>query len=86
VPTIDPQALADPAGMILRASAHVHAGRVRLSATAQQRSTQTPLLGALAVAPGEAVLNNPLRVALLLGVAEMDAAQSQRPAAMIQFA
>jgi hypothetical protein len=86
VPTIDPQALADPAGMILRASAHVNAGRVKLSATAQHRSTQTPLLGALAVAPGEAVLNNPLRVALLLGVAEMDAAQSQRPAAMIQFA
>jgi hypothetical protein len=85
VEVIDPTALADPAGLILNAAANIQAGRVKLSATALERSRDRPLLGALAVVPGEVVTNNPLRVALLLGVAELDPAPSRRPAAMINF-
>ncbi len=77
---IDAAYLADPVGLAFNGSAHVNDGRLRLSAAAQARSQTVPLLGALAVRPGERVDDNPLRVAVLLGLAlALDDAPSHVP-------
>jgi hypothetical protein len=71
--------LADAPRLILGASARVTAGEVKLSRAALDRSADRPLLGSLALKAGEAVEADPLRVALLIGVAQLDA-QWQAPA------
>ncbi len=78
--------IADPAQMILNASAHIGGGSVKLSTTAIKRSYETPLLGVLNLAPGETVENNALRVAFLFGVSQLDDARVQRAGAKVQFA
>jgi hypothetical protein len=77
--------LADPTQLILNASAHIGAGEVKLSATAIERSETLPLLGILGLAPGEAVQTNALRVAVLMGIGQLDEARAQPQGAKIQF-
>jgi len=83
---IDAMQLADPARLILNASALVSSGRVKLGPDAAARAATKPLLGTLALRPGEPVDGDPLRVAVLLGIAQIDAAPSpQQGAARIAF-
>jgi hypothetical protein len=82
---IDPLLLADPVSLALSATANVSAGRVKLGASALDRAAGKPLLGSLAIKPGERVDTDPLRVALLVGIAELDPAPSQVDGARIQF-
>lgn len=77
--------LADPVRLLLNAGAHVSAGSVKLSGSAMERAAGKPLLGALAVRPGEAVDNDPLRLAILLGVVQLDAKWRPMTDANIQF-
>jgi hypothetical protein len=83
---IDAARLDDPVQLVLNASAHIGAGRLKLGAAAMERARVKPLLGTLALRPGEAVETDSLRVAFLVGVAELDAqATSSQPAAQIRF-
>ncbi len=65
---IDGRLLHDPVRLAFAASAHVTDGKVLLGPAAEQRSLTVPLLGALAIAPGEQIDADPLRVAMMLGV------------------
>jgi hypothetical protein len=78
--------LADPPRMILNASVHVTAGVVKLSAVALRQAESTPLMGVLALRPGEAVETDALRVALLLGIGQLDEPASPQEGARIRFA
>jgi hypothetical protein len=83
---IDERLLADAANLVLVASALVASGRVKMSATATARAAGRPLLGSLAIKAGEDVTSDPLRVALLVGIAELDSAQAPMVAgAAIRF-
>ena len=82
---IDPALLADPAGLVLRASAHISMGRLKLGAEALVRSEGKPLLGTLAIRPGEAVTDDALRTALLVGMAELNAAAGEPEGAGVRF-
>ncbi|MGH7012550.1 MAG: hypothetical protein ACREEL_00070 [Stellaceae bacterium] len=65
---IDARYLRDPTDLILQASAVVHEGLVRLTAAAEKLTSGVPLWSALAARPGEAMFDDPLRTALLLGI------------------
>jgi hypothetical protein len=82
---IDPATMANAASLILNASAHLSAGEVKMSPLALIRSEGKPLLGTLALRPGEAVETDPLRVALLLGIAELDDASARTDGAQVRF-
>ena len=64
----------DPVRLMLSAGAHVSAGRVKLSEVALARSSELPLFGAMALKPGEDVLADVLRVAMLAAIAGLDPA------------
>lgn len=66
---IDAKFLADPTGLALRCGGIVSAGDVALTDDARGQANAAPLLGLLAVRPGETVMGDPLRVAALLGIA-----------------
>jgi hypothetical protein len=82
---VDPAVLGNAAGMILNASAHISGGSVKLSPLALARAEGKPLLGRLALRPGEAVETDPLRVGLLLGIAELNDNAMQTEGAPVRF-
>lgn len=77
--------LADPVRLILNSSAHVTAGAVKLSALAVERAGGRPLLGSLAMRPGETITADPLRVAVLLGIVQLDHAWGKSASAAVRF-
>jgi hypothetical protein len=66
---IPPEILVDPAGLALSAAGHVAGGRVKLAAPAHEKGRDSPLAGALAFKAGEPMDADPLRLALLVGIA-----------------
>ena len=82
---IAPAYTADPARLVLAAAGHVSMGQVKLSPLAVERAGGRPLLGSLALKPGEAVDADPLRVALLIGIAQLDAEWSPAVGATVSF-
>lgn len=87
---IDLKYMQDPVRLAFNGSAHWSAGRVKLGAAAALRSLEAPLMAALMLRPGDRVDDDPLRVAVLLGVAlGFDAMPSHVapaiPTARIQF-
>ncbi len=66
---IPPEVLADPAALALSAAGHVSAGTVKLAAAAHNKARDTPLAGALTFKHGEAIDADPLRFAVLIGIA-----------------
>lgn len=87
---IDAAMLADPVKLTFAASAHASAGKLRVVGEAARRSQALPLLGSLTIRPGETIDGDPLRLALLLGVAlalepEPSHAAPPIPAASVVF-
>ena len=82
---IGPAYAADPARLVLGAAGHVASGTVKLSAEALSLAEGKPLLGNLAVKPGEAVDAEPLRMALLIGIAQLDAEWGDENGSAIRF-
>jgi hypothetical protein len=60
--------VSDPVKLAFNASAHWSEGRVRVMATAGERGQSVPLLGAMAIRPGSRIDDDPLRIAIFLGV------------------
>ena len=83
--TIDDLLFEDPVRLMLSAGAHVSAGRVKLSEVALARSSELPLFGALALKPGEDVMADVLRVAMLAAIADLDPAPSRPTGAVVRF-
>ena len=78
---IDARLVHDPVRLAFNASAHVTDGKVLLSALAEERGRTVPLLGALAIAPGEQIDADPLRMAMMLGIViGIDATPDAAPA------
>jgi hypothetical protein len=82
---IAPAYASNAARLALGAAGHVASGSVKLSAVALSLSSGKPLLGSLAVKPGEAVDANPLRMALLVGIAQLDPEWTAEEGAQVQF-
>jgi hypothetical protein len=85
VMTIDPLPFEDPVRLMLNAGAHVSAGRVKLSPTALARSAELPLFGSLALKPGEDVMGDVLRVAMLAAIAGLDDSPKRAEGAAVRF-
>jgi hypothetical protein len=83
--TIDPVLFEDPVRLMLNAGAHVSGGRVKLAPSALARSAELPLFGALALKPGEAVMGDVLRVAMLAAIADLDPAPRRTEGAAVRF-
>jgi hypothetical protein len=83
--TIDPLLFEDPVRLMLNCGAHVSAGRVKLSPTALARSAELPLFGSLALKPGEDVMGDVLRVAMLAAIAGLDPAPTRAEGAAVRF-
>jgi hypothetical protein len=66
---IPPELLADPAVLALGASGLVANGAVKMAAPAHDKARDTPLIGALTFRAGEPMDADPLRLALLVGIA-----------------
>jgi hypothetical protein len=66
---IPPELLADPAALALSAAGLVANGAVKMAAPAHDKARDTPLLGALTFKAGEPMDADPLRLALLIGIA-----------------
>ena len=66
---IPPELLTDPAALALGASGLVANGAVKMAAPAHDKARDTPLIGALTFRAGEAMDADPLRLALLVGIA-----------------
>ncbi len=66
---IPPDFFADPSRLALSAGAHVSAGSVRLAVPAHERAQTSPFGGALNIRGGEATAADPLRAAVLAGIA-----------------
>jgi hypothetical protein len=66
---IPPELLADPAALALSAAGLVANGAVKMAAPAHEKARDTPLIGALTFRAGEAMDADPLRLALLVGIA-----------------
>jgi hypothetical protein len=71
VQPIEASWLADPAGMLLSVSGFVGTGRVRQSVAVAETSGPGSVLRLLSVKPGERVEDDPLRVAMLINIAQM---------------
>ena len=82
---ISPAYGADSARLVLSAAGHVASGSVKLSAEALALSGGKPLLGSLAVRPGEAVDADPLRMAMLIAIAQLDAEWADAEGASVRF-
>jgi hypothetical protein len=67
----------DLTGTMLTATAAVGEGRVKLAAVAVEKAAGTPLLGALAIKPGEDIAANPLRIALMVLFAQLGEAPAR---------
>jgi len=61
--------LADPAALAMTVAGHVAAGGVKICAQAASKAESAPLAGALDFRGGERIDDNPLRMAVLCGVA-----------------
>ena len=83
--TIDPILFEDPVRLMLNAGAHVSGGQVKLSASALARSAELPLFGSLALKPGEDVMADVVRVALLAAIADLDPAPRRTEGASVRF-
>jgi hypothetical protein len=83
--TIDDLLFDDPVRLMLSAGAHVSAGRVKLSEVALARSSELPLFGAMALKPGEDVMADVLRVAMLAAIADLDPAPRRAEGAAVRF-
>ena len=66
---IPPELLADPATLALSAAGLVANGAVKIAAPAHEKARDTPLAGALNFKSGEPMDADPLRLALLVGIA-----------------
>jgi hypothetical protein len=66
---IPPEVLADPGALALSAAGLVANGAVKMAAPAHEKARDTPLLGALTFRAGEPMDADPLRLALLVGIA-----------------
>lgn len=82
---IDPRFLADPARLVLGAAGHVSQGEVKMSQRALAQAEGKPLLGSLALRPGEDVTSDPLQIALLIGIAQLDNKWSDAGGAKVSF-
>jgi hypothetical protein len=60
-------------------------GEVKLSSVAMLKAAGQPLLGSLTLKPGEAVDADPLRVALLIGIIQLDPEWRDPAGAMVRF-
>lgn len=90
VDPIDATMLADPVKLTFAASAHASSGKLRIVGEAARRSQALPPLGSLTIRPGETIEGDPLRVAVLLGIAlalepEPSRAPPAVPAARVAF-
>jgi hypothetical protein len=56
-----------------------------LSSSALARSAELPLFGSLALEPGENIMADALRVAVLAGIAELDPAPKRVEGAAVRF-
>jgi hypothetical protein len=83
--TIDSTLFEDPVRLMLNAGAHVSGGRVKLSKVALARSSELPLFGSLALKPGEDVMADVLRVAMLAAIASLDPAPGRTQGAAVRF-
>lgn len=64
--------LADLSKLMLNAGAHVAGGNVKMAQSAVDRAGSSPLLGVLALKPGEVIDADPLRLAVLLGIVQLE--------------
>jgi len=85
VNAINSEYLKDPVTLMLNGSAYISAGAVKLGALAVDRTKGKPLFGTLALMPGEAIDGDPLRVAVLLAVAQLDPEPPKAAAAKLKF-
>jgi hypothetical protein len=69
---IDPGVLRDPVRLMISASTQAAEGRVRLSEAALDRAGRVPIEGLLEVLPGQVLQDDPLRLAMLVGIAFAD--------------
>ena len=83
--TIDPVLFEDPVRLMLSAGAHVSGGRVKLSSSALARSAELPLFDSLALKPGDDVMGDVLRVAVLAAIAGLDPAPRRTEGASVRF-
>jgi hypothetical protein len=61
VSPISARMMRDILGLLMRASAHVSSGHVKLGVPALARSRELPLMGVLQAKPGEDIAADPLR-------------------------
>jgi hypothetical protein len=66
---IPPEVLADPGALALSAAGLVANGAVKMAAPAHEKARDTPLIGSLTFRAGEPMDADPLRLALLIGIA-----------------
>ncbi len=66
---IPPEVLADPGALALSAAGLVANGAFKMAAPAYEKARDTPLIGALTFRAGEPMDADPLRLALLIGIA-----------------
>ena len=83
--TIDPVLFEDPVRLMLNAGAHVSGGREKLAPSALARSAELPLFGALALKPGEDVMGDVFRVAMLAAIADLDPDPKRTEGAAVRF-